>query len=104
MMPLVSLIALAATGVIVVRCVCILYQSHWRTHERGPWHWMGFGYSYIAVAAAAMTGAIFIVSADWRFGLTSVSLFLIGTAGLILFDRRQPYCPHNPTCPRRLRS
>lgn len=100
-MTAVKCIGLMATIVIIARCICVIYQTHWTTHRQGFIHWMGFGASYIAVACGALCGALFLMLSGELRALASVTLFLVGSSGLIAFDRRQPFCKFSDNCERR---
>lgn len=86
---IVSILVAAAACVVVARAACVLYHSHWRTHPRHPWHWLAFGYSYVALAVGAVAGAVAIITGAREYDSLAALLLLIASAGLILFDRRQ---------------
>lgn len=77
---------LAAT--IMVRAICVIYHAYYKTHKRGKLHFAGFGYSYIALGAAAATALAYVVTGHFAYVQWAVWLFLAASAGMILFDRR----------------
>lgn len=79
------LIILAA-GVVMVRCICVLWGANRRTHKRGGLHFLAFGASYILLAATAFNTAL--AALEGAPALNAVG-FLFASAGLILFDRRE---------------
>lgn len=85
---------LAAT--IFVRAVCVLHMTTPRKH-RHPLLFFGFGYSYVTLGAGAIFSAIEIFGAD--VGQTPLWLMLIGSCGLIVFDRRRTECMSISHCP-----
>lgn len=100
---LISLVAVVACLVIVVRCVCVLYHTHWTRHPRRAWHWVGFGYSYVLLAAASVAGTIGVVAGDAVWIRGAVLGLLAASAGLIAFDRRRETCNRAPNCAKRVR-
>ena len=81
------MISVLLAMVIAVRVVCVLYHLDRRRHHRGFLHFSGFGYSYVILGVAAFLAVVGLaIDAD----LTQPALwgFLLGSAGLIVFDRR----------------
>jgi hypothetical protein len=93
-----SAIAVAMTVVIVCRVICVVYQTTVRKH-RHPLLFIGFGYSYVILGAGAIFAAVALCSAH-DVGDLAMWLLLIGTCGLIIFDRRAARCFTSGTdCP-----
>lgn len=90
-------IALAAT--IFIRAICVAHGTHPGRHH----HWLqfaGFGYSYVILAAGAVFAAIEICSTV-AMGDLPLWLLLVGSGGLIVFDRRSAKCWTIDDCPAR---
>jgi hypothetical protein len=83
-----SAIACLMAAIIMVRAVCVLYQAYYKTHSRGWMHFLLFGYSYVALGAAAATALVYVITDRLAYGHLAVWLFLAAGAGMILFDRR----------------
>jgi hypothetical protein len=81
-------IACAFAGVIMVRSICVVYQSYYKDHKKGAIHFAGFGYSYVAFGAAAASALIYLITGNATYSNISIWAFLVGNAGMILFDRR----------------
>jgi hypothetical protein len=83
---LVAITCLAA-AVVIFRSVCTLNRLHWTTHGHGYSHFLGFGLSYVILAAGALVAAI-----DALHGAISLAgqLVTLASAGLIVFDKRGP--------------
>jgi hypothetical protein len=67
-------------------------------HHQHPVLFLGFGYSYVILGAGAIFGAIEII-ANQHLGELPLWLLLIGSAGLIAFDRRATRCWSLTHCP-----
>lgn len=100
---LMTLASIVAAAVIIVRCVCVLYHTHHTRHPRHAWHWVGFGYSYVLLAGAALCGVVAVITGEVAYARIAVGGFLVASAGLIIFDRRQPTCGRADHCKRRVR-
>lgn len=86
---LTAVIAFLLASIIVVWVVCVLFKLDRKRHQRGYAHFSGFGYSYVLLGGGAASAALSIgLDNDFIAGL-SVWFFLAGSAGLIVFDRRQ---------------
>lgn len=91
-------IALVLAAVIVMRCICVLYMTTNKKH-RHPLLFLGFGYSYVTLGAGALAGSIALVTDHKDLHDLAVWLLLVGSCGLIVFDRRAALCWSRPTCP-----
>jgi len=91
-----TLAAVMLASVIFTRAVCVCYSTHPSKH-RHPLLFIGFGYSYVLAGAGAVLAAIDILGAD--VGHWPEWLILIGSAGLIAFDRRRQQCWAVTHCP-----
>ena len=89
-------VAILLATVIFVRAVCVCYSTTPANH-RHPLMFLGFGYSYVLLGAGAVFSAIEILGAD--VGQIPLWLILIGSAGLIVFDRRRQQCWAITHCP-----
>ncbi len=87
-----AILALSLAMVIFVRVICVIYHLCIKTHQQGKWHFMAFGYSYVAVGAGAACAVAGVSWSDpvWSALMAKAAawLFLLGSFGLILFDRR----------------
>ena len=90
------IVAIGLASLIFGRAICVLYSAHPSKH-RHPLLFVGFGYSYLALGAGAIFAAIEICGAD--VGHWPLWLILIGSAGLIAFDRRRQQCWSVTHCP-----
>ncbi|MEY2653121.1 MAG: hypothetical protein RLZZ524_148 [Pseudomonadota bacterium] len=90
------LAAIAMAGVIFVRAVCVVHKASPKTH-RHPLLFLGFGYSYVLLGAGALAAALHICGHD--LGHLPLWLILIGSCGLIVFDRRRQQCWSITECP-----
>jgi len=91
--------AIVATGLAAIifgRAICVVYNAHPSKH-RHPLLFIGFGYSYVTLGAGAIFAAIEICGHD--VGSLPLWLILIGSAGLIAFDRRRQQCWAVTHCP-----
>lgn len=86
--PLLILLACALSAAIMARAICVLYQAYHKTHSRGLLHFILFGYSHVALGAAAATALVYVATGSFVYGRLAVWLFLFSGAGMILFDRR----------------
>lgn len=81
-------LALFSAGVICWRVLCVAAKISGRqftlTHCR--WRWWGFKASYIALAGAAMFGVISVRLT----GNLPLTMLLVATAGMFLFEPRRP--------------
>lgn len=90
------IVAIALATVIFGRAICVVYKAHPRAH-RHPLLFIGFGYSYVTLGAGSIFAAIEICGHD--VGHWPLWLILIGSAGLIAFDRRRQKCWSMTHCP-----
>lgn len=85
-----ALFAIALAAVVLVRFIRLAARisgaEYRRTHGGPRWH--GFALSYIALAGAACFGALDVAKTG---GSIAVWLFLLASAGLVLFDNRRPW-------------
>ena len=96
-MTLPQIIAILFAAVVVARVICVVYRTTAR-HHRHPLLFLGFGYSYVLLAAGAIFAAVALcVRAD----LITFALWLLltGSVGLIVFDRRAARCWGASDCP-----
>lgn len=91
-------IALVLTGVILVRVICVVYHT---TATRHSHHllYLGFGYSYVILGAGAVFAAVALVADVPGADDLALWLLLIGSVGLIAFDRRAKRCLAETACP-----
>jgi hypothetical protein len=96
-MSLLQICAIIFAAVIVARVICVVYRTTAR-HHRHPLLFLGFGYSYVLLAAGAIFAAVALCA---RADLVSLALWLLlgGSAGLIVFDRRAARCWSVSDCP-----
>ncbi len=84
-----TLLAAVFAAPIIVRCVCtaahVSGNAFRRTHC--VWRWHGFAISYIALGTAALFGVLDVYRTG---GSHATWLFLVASAGLIVFDPRRP--------------
>lgn len=94
-----GLVASALAVLIVLRVICVVYRTHARNH-RHTLLFLGFGYSYVTLGAGAIFGAVALCARPDLSGL-ALWLLLIGSTGLIVFDRRAARCfiSGGPDCP-----
>lgn len=85
-------------GVILIRCICVLYMTTHR-HHRHPLLYYGFGYSYVALGAGAAFGACALVANRHDLAEWALLLIMAGSCGLIAFDRRAAKCWTVTDCP-----
>lgn len=85
---LLVLLAAMLSAAIMARAICVLYHAYHKTHSRGWLHFLLFGYSYVALGAAAATALVYVITDRLAYGRLAVWLFLAAGAGMILFDRR----------------
>ena len=87
-----AFLALCLAMVIFVRVICVVYRLSIKTHSKGKGHFVAFGYSYVAVGAAAACAVAGVSWSDpvWSTIMAKAAawLFLVGSVGLIIFDRR----------------
>ncbi len=91
-------LALILAAVIVVRCICVLYMTTHKKH-RHPLLFLGFGYSYVTLGAGAIAAALALCFGHHDLEQAALWLLLIGSAGLIAFDRRSAKCWTFVNCP-----
>ena len=93
-----TLAAMVLAGIIVTRVICVVYLTSLRHHAHA-WMFLGFGYSYVALGAGAILGAV-ALGLD-RHDLAELALWVLlaGSCGLILFDRRAKRCWMVTDCP-----
>lgn len=94
---LADLVAVLMAGAIFAGALCVVYRTTPR-HHRNPLLFLGFGYSYVILGAGAVFAAIEII-ANQHLGELPLWLLLIGSAGLIAFDRRRQQCWAVTHCP-----
>jgi hypothetical protein len=92
-----DLAAVLMAGAIFARALCVVYRTTPR-HHRHPVLFVGFGYSYVILGAGAVFAAVELVAGTSLDGLP-LWLLLIGSAGLIAFDRRAARCWSLTECP-----
>lgn len=92
------ILALVLTGIIVVRCICVLHQTTVKKH-RHPLLFLGFGYSYVTLGAGAIVAALALVFDHDDLEQIALWLMLAGSVGLIIFDRRSAKCWTFVNCP-----
>ncbi len=92
------LAALLLAGTIVVRVICVVYQTSVKKH-RHPMLFLGFGYSYVVLGAGAAFGACALVADRADLTEWALLLMLAGSCGLIAFDRRAAKCWTVTDCP-----
>lgn len=91
-------IAIILAGVIFARAICVVHGTSPKKH-RHPLLFLGFGYSYVLLGAGAAFGAVALCTDHPEVHDLAVWLLLVGSCGLILFDRRAALCWSRPTCP-----
>lgn len=79
-------LAWVLASIIVIRCARVLRGMDMGNRKQPYWWWLGFGLSYVAVAGAALGSAAHISQGQ---GTLSLWAILLGSAGMILFDRRR---------------
>ncbi len=89
--------AVLMAGAVFARALCVVYRTTPR-HHRNPLLFLGFSYSYVILGAGAVFAAIEII-ANQHLGELPLWLLLIGSAGLIAFDRRAVRCWSLTECP-----
>lgn len=98
MMPYVTaILAIILAAVIVVRVICVVYRTTIR-HHRHTLLFLGFGYSYVLLGAGAIFAAVALCS-ERDLNDLALWLMLVGSVGLIAFDRRQARCWMTTDCP-----
>jgi cell division protein FtsW (lipid II flippase) len=90
-------VAILFAVIIFGRAVCVVYSASPKKHSH-PLHFIGFGYSYIVLGAGAAFAAVALCS-DRDVHDLALWLLLLGSCGLIVFDRRAALCWSRPTCP-----
>lgn len=95
---LISCAALLLAGVILVRCICVLYQTTAKKH-RHPLLFLGFGYSYVVLGSGGIVAAVALGLDHHDLAEVALWLMLIGSTGLIAFDRRRQQCWAVTHCP-----
>lgn len=93
-----TFLAVILTGIIVVRCICVLHQTTAKKH-RHPLLFLGFGYSYVTLGAGAIVAALALVFDHDDLEQIALWLMLAGSVGLIIFDRRSAKCWTFVNCP-----
>lgn len=91
-------LALVLAAVIVMRCICVLYLTTVKKH-RHPLLYLGFGYSYVILGAGAITAALTLCLDRADLMPLALWLLLVGSVGLIAFDRRSAKCWAVADCP-----
>lgn len=91
-------LAMVLATIIVVRCICVLYMTTSKKH-RHPLLYLGFGYSYIVLGAGAITAALALCFDRPELMPVALWLVLLGSVGLIVFDRRSAKCWAFVNCP-----
>lgn len=90
------IVAIGLAAIIFGRAICVVYNAHPSKH-RHPLLFIGFGYSYVTLGAGAIFAAIDVCGGNT--GDVALWLILIGSAGLIAFDRRRQQCWAVTHCP-----
>lgn len=90
--------AILLAVVIFGRAVCVVYSAHPKKHKH-PLHFIGFGYSYVVLGAGAAFAAVALCTDHREVHDLALWLLLLGSCGLIVFDRRAALCWSRPTCP-----
>ena len=84
-----TLLALALAAPIITRAACtaahVSPDAFIKTHC--IWRWHGFAISYVALGIAALFGVLDVYRTG---GSQATWLFLVASAGLVLFDPRRP--------------
>jgi len=84
-----TLLALALAAIVIVRFVCLAKgvspSAFKKAHCEIRWH--GFAVSYISLALAVLFGVLDVYRTG---GSQATWLFLVASAGLIVFDPRRP--------------
>jgi predicted glycosyltransferase involved in capsule biosynthesis len=78
-------IAYGMAFIIARRCFSVLHGMNRKTWAGPYWKFFGFGVSYAILMIAAIGGAVNICAGVSEAGYW---LFMAGSSGLILFDRR----------------
>lgn len=91
-------IAMVLSAVIVMRCICVLYMTTNKKH-RHPLLFLGFGYSYVTLGAGAIAAALALCTDHADLDHVALWLLLVGSVGLITFDRRSAKCWTFVSCP-----
>ena len=91
-------VAILLAVIIFGRAVCVVYSAHPSKH-RHPLLFLGFGYSYVLLGAGALAGAIALCTDHKELHDLAVWLLLVGSCGLIVFDRRAALCWSRTSCP-----
>ena len=87
MITALSLLTVAAAAVVIWHAVCVLNKMHYASGGGQRYgQFIGFGLSYVALAAGALLAAI-----DAAHGILSLAgiAVTLASAGLIAFERRE---------------
>lgn len=90
------LAAVTLAAIIFTRAVCVCYSTSPAKHAH-PILFFGFGYSYVLLGAGAIFAAVDILGVE--VGDIPLWCMMVGSAGLIAFDRRRAACWHVTQCP-----
>lgn len=93
-----TLAAVFMACVIVTRCICVLHMAAPSKH-RTRLLFFAFGYSYVILGAGAVFSAIALVNPELDLDKPAMLLMLLGSTGLIVFDRRRAQCWAVTDCP-----
>jgi multisubunit Na+/H+ antiporter MnhF subunit len=88
---LAAILALGMVATILMRVICVLHQTSPRKH-RHPLLFLGFGYSYVVLGAGSIVAAVALISGWHTWADAALWLLLIGSCGLVAFDRRARRC------------
>lgn len=91
-------LAIAFATVIFARAICVLYTTSPKKHSH-PAHFIGFGYSYVTLGAGAAFAAVALCFDHPEIHDLALWLLLLGSCGLIIFDRRAAACWASESCP-----
>lgn len=86
MSALVVFLAWVLAVTIAVRCFCVLHKMDMHSRRCSYGWFLAFGLSYATLMIAALGAAIHISEGH---GITGDWLFLLASAGMIVFDRRR---------------
>ena len=90
-------LAILLAAVIFGRAICVVHSAHPGKHKHYL-HFIGFGYSYVTLGAGAAFAAVELCAAH-DLGALPLWLLLVGSCGLIVFDRRMAKCWTISECP-----
>ena len=91
-------VAIALAVTIFGRAICVVHGAHPGKHKH-LLHFLGFGYSYVVLGAGALAGSIALATDHAELHDLAIWLLLLGSCGLIVFDRRMAKCWSVAECP-----